>query len=335
VRFGEVHVLNCLSEGVKLYGIAAAIGANVYAENNFYLNTRWPMYADRTVTDFRAVFGNNTDDGITSKTGNKPAFGLKQVGNEYDDSGLPVITSQINPAMLNPGGRSVKFDEMNAANVFSPSSYYSYTALPASVVRVLVPIYAGADKIDWFPQVLPLDLLAFDAKKSGTNVNPQVNITWKTANERNTDKFEVLRRGETSAFEVVNVQTSKNSAGEHLYGFVDRSPLLGQSYYQLKQYDKDGQFTLSEIKPVNIATLGLAFEVYPNPATDWITVKHNAPSATATISVTDLQGRKLANQQVANGETSTKINLSKLPRGMYLVTLILDGKLEATKVLKK
>src|SRR5690606_546207 len=113
VRFGEVHVLNNLEEKVMLYGIAASNKSQVYAEGNFFLNTRWPMYADRATADFREVYGNNTDNTFTSKTGNKPATGLKQVNNAYDDSGLPVITAQINPAMLNPGGRSVKVDEHN------------------------------------------------------------------------------------------------------------------------------------------------------------------------------------------------------------------------------
>lgn len=150
VRFGEVHVLNNLMEGLSLYGIAASNLSQVHAENNFYLNTRWPMYADRTTTDFRAVYGNNTDNVFTSKTGNREASGLKAVGNEYDDSGLPVITAQINPDMLNPSGRSVKFDQLNPESVFNPASYYAYTAYPASVVRTIIPIYAGAQKVNFF-----------------------------------------------------------------------------------------------------------------------------------------------------------------------------------------
>src|SRR5690606_8514341 len=104
----------------------------------------------RTVPDFQAVYGVNTDNTFTSKTGNTPATALKQVGNAYDDSGLPVITSQINPLMLNPGGRSVKFDELNPGSIFEPSSYYDYTPLPTDAVLELVPVFAGADKVDFF-----------------------------------------------------------------------------------------------------------------------------------------------------------------------------------------
>ena len=150
VRFGEVHVLNNLVEGITLYGIAASNQSQVYAENNFYLNTRWPMYADRSEPDFQAIYGVNTDNTFTSKTGNYPCTALKQVGNAYDDLALPVITAQINPAMLNPGGRSVKFDEFNAGGIFEPSSYYSYTPMPAEAAEEIVPLYAGADVVDFF-----------------------------------------------------------------------------------------------------------------------------------------------------------------------------------------
>lgn len=148
VRFGEVHVLNNLTEKVSLYGIAASNQSQVFAEGNFYKDTRWPMYADRTTTDFKAVYGNNSDNGFTSKTGNKEAKGLKILNNEYDDSGLPVITSQINADRLNPGGRSVKFDEFNPQNVFTPP--YTYEAFPASVVKTIVPLFAGAGVVDFF-----------------------------------------------------------------------------------------------------------------------------------------------------------------------------------------
>lgn len=335
VRFGEVHVLNCLSDGVKLYGIAAAIGANVFAENNFYLNTRWGMYADRTLADFRAVFGNNTDDMFTSKTGNKAAFGLKQVGNEYDDSGLPVITGQINPAMLNPGGRSVKFDELNAANVFNPSSYYSYTALPASVVRVIVPIYAGADKVDWFPQALPLDFVAFEAKKAGTATNPQVNLTWKTAREENTEKIEVLRKGDAGDFAVINTQPTKNTAGEHSYSFTDRTPLLGNNYYQLKQYDKDGKTSTSEMRDVTILDVTEALNVYPNPTTGIITIKHSAVQVKGSIAVFDTQGQQKMKLPIAKAQLATTLDLSSLTSGFYLLKVEVDGKNQQIKVIKK
>ncbi len=183
--------------------------------------------------------------------------------------------------------------------------------------------------------VLPLDLLAFDARKSGTNTNPQVAVTWTTTNEVNTEKFEVLRRTENAAFEVVNVQRSKNTAGIHEYSFVDQSPLTGKSYYQLKQYDKDGKFSTSDVKIVTIASLAATFEAYPNPTDSWITVKHETVVTNAEVLITDLQGRKQLSQKTNKGESSTKINLSSLPTGIYMVTLTSEGRKQTLRVIKK
>jgi pectate lyase len=146
VRFGEVHVLNCYYENVKTYGIAAANSAHVVAEGNFFKSTRFPMYADRSSTDFATVYGP-----LESYTGNYPATTLKQFNNAYDDSGLPVLTSAfVNLSALNDGYRSIKFDSLNPERSFDPATYYSYTAMDASSLANIVPTYAGADAVDFF-----------------------------------------------------------------------------------------------------------------------------------------------------------------------------------------
>jgi pectate lyase len=147
VRFGEVHVINCYYDNTLQYGIASANSAEVFAEANFFLNTVFPMYADRTVDDFAAVYGP-----LESYTGNYPCIGLKQINNQYDDSGLSTILtgSFVNINVLNPGSKSIKFDELNPESVFEPDSYYNYTALDASVVPDLVKKYAGAGAVDFF-----------------------------------------------------------------------------------------------------------------------------------------------------------------------------------------
>lgn len=152
VRFGEVHVLNNFYEGVLNYGIAAAFKANVVAEGNFFLNTVWPMYADRVSADFKAVYGN-----WVSQTGYKAATALLQFNNLYDDSGLTRVytSSNINTNMLNPGHKSIKFDELNPHLAFEPLVYYTYTPVDAALVPELVRTYAGATKVDFFADDTP------------------------------------------------------------------------------------------------------------------------------------------------------------------------------------
>jgi pectate lyase len=327
VRFGNVHVLNNLEEQVQLYGIAAANTSQVYAENNFFLNTDWPMYADRTSADFKAVYGNNSDNTYTSKTGNYPATGLKQVGNAYDDSGLPVITAQIKPDMLNPGGRSIKFDEFHPELVFDPHSYYDYAPLNASDVRVIVPIFAGVDKVQYSDAAtLPLNLLSFNVTLGSGN-NKEANAVWKTTNEINAASFNVERSENAKDFITVGNVSAKNTTGTSNYSFTDAKPLAGLSYYRLKMFDKDGQFKYSNVVVINNSN-SISFGLYPNPATNNITVTHSRANAGAVIKVVSADGKTVIASTVSFGSTLTTLQVAKLTAGNYLV--VFDNGLEKT-----
>ena len=328
VRFGEVHVLNNMMENIGLYGIAAANSAYVFAENNFFLNSRWAMYADRTSADFKAVFGNNTDNTFTSKTGNYPAFGLKQVGNGYDDSGLPVITSQINPAMLNPGGRSVKFDELNPTAVFNPASYYSYTPMTAEEVRVIVPLFAGADKVSFTNNcgtTVPARILSFDVKLA--EGNKEAKATWTTTNEINTDSYIVERSVNGRAFNEIGSVRSNNSTAVNQYSFTDAKALQGISYYRLKQLDKDGQFAYSNVVTLNNKA-GNKLAIHPNPAQGKVVIAHGKVNAAASLVIVSAEGRQVMSINLQPGSTTTTADVSKLAAGTYL--LVLNNGVERT-----
>ena len=145
----------------------------------------------------------------------------------------------------------------------------------------------------------------------------------------------MLRITDNSYFQVVNIQLSKNTAGVHDYSFVDQSPLSGKSYYQLKQYDKDGKSTTSDVKIVNIAELVAAFEAYPNPTDGWVTVKHQLLTGDAELAISDLQGKKQFAVKAKKGDSITKVNLSSLSAGMYIISLNIEGKKQVVKVIKK
>ncbi len=183
--------------------------------------------------------------------------------------------------------------------------------------------------------VLPLNLIAFDVKKVGTATSPQVNLSWKTTNEVNTLKFELLRKGSQGNFAVINTQAAKNIDGEHQYSFTDRTPLAGDNYYQLKQYDVDGKFTLGDLKVVNVGDINATFAAYPNPTDGWITVNHQLLTANADVVIVDMQGRKQLTQTATKGESSTKVNLAALPKGLYMVSLVADGNKQVIKIVKR
>lgn len=195
------------------YGIMAAYKANVVVENNFFLDVRWPICASRPRDEFEEKYGDLQSPDINNKT-NSGCDACKQFGNAYDDSGLldymkikdsnqsssiagtmyaPLSYEYtydsetrwvIKPAMLNPGGRSIKFDEYNASGAFDPSSYTDYyptdfVAMTAEEVLQIVPQYAGAGTVQ-FCETGDAPTLSTPTNKDQENADPLVNIifTW-------------------------------------------------------------------------------------------------------------------------------------------------------------
>ena len=75
--------------------------------------------------------------------------------------------------------------------------------------------------------------------------------------------------------------------------------------------------------PNNIATLQTSyFKISPNPATDYVRVQfHNNDFMPVTLSIYDIQGRKLYTTAVSAGQADTAIAISSFPRGIYLLKI--------------
>jgi pectate lyase/uncharacterized protein (DUF2141 family) len=165
------------------YAIMATNKSDVVIENNFFLDVRWPIVCSTPCDEFSAKYGELQSPDIcngcvTSRTANDGVKYCRQTGNEYDDSGLSDrIRVKVNPAscpsgncetqdvpldfsyehsdgtrhyvirpeMLNPGKRSIKFDDHDPENAFTPP--YAYSLVSASQARVNAKAFAGADKI--------------------------------------------------------------------------------------------------------------------------------------------------------------------------------------------
>ena len=117
------------------------------------------------------------------------------------------------------------------------------------------------------PVALPIELLYFTAKQSGTKVK----LDWATATEQNNDYFVVERSQDGTNFtEVFRKKGAGNSVNTLYYNGFDNMPLEGVSYYRLKQVDYDAKFKYSSTQSVNFkfdpAEVGI--KIYPNPAVD-------------------------------------------------------------------
>ncbi len=94
----------------------------------------------------------------------------------------------------------------------------------------------------------------------------------------------------------------------------------------MKQVDKDGLFSYSKTIKIFYNRGKLNATLYPNPVSDKLTVQLNdlAAKDEYVFSITDVVGRRVHQQatQVNAGTNYVKIDLEKLPAGLYMLKII-------------
>ncbi|MBC8052777.1 MAG: T9SS type A sorting domain-containing protein [Sphingobacteriaceae bacterium] len=161
-------------------------------------------------------------------------------------------------------------------------------------------------------------------------------LKWLTANEGYYGNFEIERSEDGINFKSigkVDFLSSKNS-----YSFIDRDPVWGTNYYRLKQVDAKGDVKLSDPISLNY-TLDKdhKFEVYPNPAKDYVSVEYSGRNKSVELYVLDLQGRELT-RNVFTKDQIIRQTVRELPSGVYVLQLKDQGTnsvIIATKFIKE
>ncbi len=176
--------------------------------------------------------------------------------------------------------------------------------------------------------VLPLNFLSFDAAKQAGSVN----LTWKTANEVNTNRFDVQFSKDGNAWASIgNVAAAGTSTSTHDYSFVHTSPINGANYYRLKQIDQNGAFKYSEVRVVKFSGGAVTFEIFPNPVKDKVFI--TSSGKIQKVSVINESGKLIV--EATNFISGQSIDLTKYAAGVYLFRITDEaGNTETKKIVK-
>lgn len=177
--------------------------------------------------------------------------------------------------------------------------------------------------------ILPLRLLSF----SGARQDENVLLQWQTADESNTSHFEIERSDNGSAFKNMGNTPAINNSDVHHYQFTDHSPVKGINYYRLKQVDKDGRSSFSPIVKVIFDNSRTELKVYPNPATENITISYTGQQKKVTITIYDNAGRKVIVKEL-DSQRLWQADISGLAKGIYLIQ-VNDGLIQKQEKLIK
>jgi hypothetical protein len=178
---------------------------------------------------------------------------------------------------------------------------------------------------------LPVELSSFTSVINGRNVQ----LSWGTKTEKNSNKFDVEKMNTAIGSSWVNVGSVKAavlSNSPKQYSFTDKNLQAGKYQYRLKMIDNDGSFEYSKIVETEVAT-PKNFELsqnYPNPFNPSTRIDYQVPvDAKVILEVYNIAGQKvseLVNQEQSAGYYTVDFGSSKLSSGVYIYRIVASDK---------
>ncbi|OJY93551.1 MAG: hypothetical protein BGP13_03935 [Sphingobacteriales bacterium 40-81] len=181
--------------------------------------------------------------------------------------------------------------------------------------------------------ILPVTFGDFTAKP----VKCTALLQWKTYTEQNNSHFNVERSQDGIHFSTIaQVSGAGNSTTTKSYEYTDEAPLSGKSYYRITQVDFDGKYSSTPIRLIEMNCEGASLRVYPNPASNQITVK--AGKAITQVNVLSASGQAVMQYRPSLSQNGGlfNMNIQQLQSGIYILQIInKDGTTDIIKLMKK
>lgn len=228
-----------------------------------------------------------------------------------------LITS-TNPYIPNNGtgyGYTLPYVNCNSATVenFQCKTITATIGGPGTFNSNTLPLNPGA---------LPIELISFDAT---ANEN-QVDLSWVTGSEKDNDYFTIERTVDGFTYEEVSrIKGQGNSSTKSYYDFSDKEPVIGVSYYRLKQTDFNGEFKTYDPISVYCKSQGTSVHVLPNPndGSFYLRISSGKTEQGAEVVITDNLGKVIIKRRldIKEGTTFISFNLN-LEDGNYNISVL-------------
>lgn len=238
----------------------------------------------------QSVYGNNVGPGINHISACEYWIITKDAGNAqknitltWDGNSCGVTNlSELRVARFN---NSMWVNEGNTATAGSTSS----GTITSAVTTGYGPFTLASTTIQ---NPLPLTLLYFTGDYTGKDVK----LAWVTAAEINNLSFTVERSNDGKSFsDILTMPAAGNSTVLNNYSAKDPNPLIGISYYRLRQTDYDGKSSYSDIVPIRVIRESIELLSFSTSRPDSkIEFEINFPySVSGKIDISDMSGRVL------------------------------------------
>lgn len=196
-------------------------------------------------------------------------------------------------------------------------------------------IINGGMTLAYNASTLPVSLASFTAYK----VLQGIRLNWVTASELNNDYFEILRSTDGENFiTLTSISGKGTSQNVNKYSYLDVTALNGINYYKLKQVDKNGIATIYDVTVFANIGHNEEYNFSLNFLRDDLVQLqfYNISDGLANISIRNVSGNKIFTKSFESmrGINHIQLQVPAISKGMYVVTLMKNGKSESIKVIK-
>ncbi len=355
INAGQISFYNSIITTNSASGQSGTFGGGLYInagtsqiENSTFADN-FP-YAIQNNTDTIDVLNSilffNNGGGTNPQVTGKLRITYSDIQNGYTGAG----NINFNPLFAGSGSYKIVSPSL-CIDAGNPSSQYNDSCFPPSLgsIRNDMGAHGGPRACTWNDTTsgtiqcspIPVTWLSFKGQLRSNDAH----LTWATASEQDSKEFIVERSLNGTAFTAIGtVPAAGNSSDVRHYQYTDRNAAslnTKQLYYRLKQVDIDGTFSYSSIvsisvKPNSSETLITAF---PNPFTESITLQLSEPASGSTdrVELYSSQG-SLVFQKIlspADGNNVLLNNLPRLPKGIYLLSAMVNGKTSTQKLTRQ
>lgn len=164
---------------------------------------------------------------------------------------------------------------------------------------------------------VPVTLLNF----SGSVVNRQVQLHWKTTLEQSLQSFDIEYSLDGAAFTLAGTVQAQNAATGADYSFTHVTNVTGAVFYRLKMKDENGRSRYSESVRITLTGKDGLF-VSPSVISDGV-INLNLPEAVYTsMEVVNTGGNVLIKRSIESQTGRVSIPANELAAGIYIVRLV-------------
>jgi len=309
---------NTLHVMVQDYTASAADESTLPVSNG--MDRTWNIYADNATgnSDINLQHNTSTNQGTFSNSSHFVTQWSSAAPNSSGDN-TSVTAWQSNTLATGVTGNLSSTGTVAGSTMRT----HSYTSFATTTSGPLAFFTKSSN-----PTILPVKLISF----TGDVVNCNSVLKWVTAEEINSDHFELQRSNNAIDFTTVALIATKGSYST--YNYTDTTALKGNIYYRLRIVDKNGREEFSNTELVNINCKGqITTTVYPNPAKNTVII--SGLTGKNQLRLLSITGQVLTTVQTA-GAMQQLLDIRQYPSGTYVLQVIQEDKaIQNIKLIKE